>query len=160
MKYINSLKKIVIIISITTQAIFSVALAGVSSVSYSPSIKIDGQQYDSASVKCSTIVSGRTLLKRKGTSEWCDSTVVSACYSDKIKAAQFVCSKSYRRQLKKFDVSNSSEIDKKSKDELTISVDELNAEKIKIEGALLEIRAKRSALRQRELILVRQIDGV
>jgi hypothetical protein len=67
MKYSNRLKKTVIIISIATLGIANVASAGVSSVSNNSSIKIDGQQYDSASVKCSTTGIGPTLLKRKGT---------------------------------------------------------------------------------------------
>jgi hypothetical protein len=87
---------------------------------------------------------------------------VSACYSDKIKAAQFVCSKPYRRELKKLIAGKPVESDNDASENAGrgINVNELNAEKMKITDAILVIQAKRLVLRRRELALLKEMDGV
>ncbi len=155
----------IISLAVLIQGVNSTALAKVSSISGASLVTIDGQEYQSVAVKCRSGRVRSTLLNNKITKQWCDSTVASACYSDKIRAAQYVCSSSYSRAVKELSVSSSVESD----NEVVVAVepapapvvnnDALNAEKQKIDDAILAIKAKRLVLRQRETDLLEKLGG-
>lgn len=151
------------VISLTAliQGMSNTALAKVSSISGASLVTIDGQEYQSVAVKCRSGRVRSTLLNNRNTKQWCDSTVVSACYSDKIRAAQYICSSSYNRAVKQLSVSSSVELDKEVavEPELAVNTDALNAEKQEIDDAILAIKAKRLVLRQRETDLLKKLGG-
>ena len=164
MKYINRPNKLVMIvfIAISILGVTSVSAAKVASVSGGSSVNIDGQEYQSVSVKCRNASARPILLKRKGERQWCDSVFTSECSSEKVRAAQFVCSSGYSRKLKQLAVGSPSEpvvLVEEKKLAVSVNNDVLNAEKLKIENAILAIKARRLVLSHREADLLKKLDG-
>lgn len=135
------------------------ASARVSSISGNKTIVINDQQYDSVSIDCRTKRDRPMLLKQKGTKQWCDSSVEDVCYTEKIKAAKFVCSQVYSRLLKdNINTATASQEENSQTDKKPIAnVEDLRIGLREIEDALLDIQQKRLMLRRKELALQSQL---
>ncbi len=145
MKFLN---KILITFSVLCILAFvNSAQARVLSIGASHKVVIDGESFNSVRITCDTKTDRPRLLKNDKERQWCDSVVSQACYSKKMKAAQYVCSAADKRSVKDLNVAST---------ESTESTEQLLAELRSIEDALLEIQERRLELRLKEQTLRRQ----
>ncbi len=127
--------------------------ARLTALSAQNTIEISGQRYDQVFASCSTKDDKPMLVRKKGDHQWCDSATEEVCHKNKLEVGQTVCSLSYSNRLKALNKKGN-----EKKHQQSNSVADLRKEAMDIEAALIEIQAKRIALLQRELELIKQRD--
>jgi len=128
--------------------------ARLTALSAQNTIQIDGQSYDQVFASCGTKDNKPMLVRKKGDRQWCDSATEDVCHTNKLEVGQEVCSLSYSNRLKALNKKGN-----KKKHQQSNQVADLRKEAMDIEAALIEIQAKRIALLQRELGLIKQRDS-
>ncbi len=130
----------------------------------------EGKSFKQISVTCRNFSGTRTLRRPESGGKWCDTAVPGFCASQKVKAANRVCSKRYKDALvgttKKPEVATDPiskpvvPTESPRRTELSPELTELEKEKIAIEQKRLQIEQRQMELEQREKELRKQKESL